>query len=292
MELRHLRYFLQVGRELSFTKAAQSLRVAQPALSRQIQDLETEIGTQLIDRSGKKVRLTEAGLAFLKDAESILAQTQKAVASARHASQQYAGKLNLGYVWGLFHSLAPACIARFRDEHAGVAVNLLDLSATEQATAIAQGKLDGGFIGLSDEADSLGLMKCQVGMSSFIAALPNNHLQARTRRVALETLSSDFFLVISEQSFPGAARVVREACAEAGFPPKVLQHAARGHTILSLVASGCGVALLPESFRSLPHPGVVLRPLVRSPRVPLYFAWNKRNLSLLLEGFIKSCSNP
>jgi DNA-binding transcriptional LysR family regulator len=288
MELRHLRYFVGVADELSFTRAAKTLRVAQPALSRQIRQLEEELGVRLFDRNGRGVRLTGAGEVFLKEARSLLAHSANAVRAAQATGKAVHESLNIGYVWGLFHSLVPAVVARFRRDFPNIAVNLFDLTATQQAAALAEGRLDAGFIGFAEEADAAGLSKRKVGECAFVAALPKNHPSARRRTVALSALSQDFFFVISEEHYPGAAHWVRKACQQAGFRPRVLQSAGRGHTILSLVAGNCGVAVLPEPLQALPHPGVVFRPLKDSTRSDLFVAWRAKPASAVRDSFLET----
>ena len=288
MELRHLRYFVGVADELSFTKAAQKLHVAQPALSRQIRQLEEEVGVALFERSRRSVRLTEAGQVFLGEARSLLAQSAQAVRAAQATGLAGRGSLNIGYVWGLFHSLVPAAVARFRQAFPDVAVNLFDLTATEQVAALMAGRLDAGFVGFAQELDAAGLAKQKVGACTMVAALPRSHRAARKSTVTLSALAQEFFFVISEQNYPGASRLVMEACAEAGFRPKILQTAERGHTILSLVAGNCGVALLPEPLRALPHPGVVFRPLARPTRSDFFLAWQADRAMPLRDAFVAS----
>jgi len=272
VELRQLRYFVGVAREQNFTRAALKLRVAQPALSRQIRQLEEELGVKLLERGTRGVQLTAPGEVFLAPAEMLLDQSERAVRQTRMRGQQEQRQLNLGYVWGLFHTLVPHWIARFRQQNPAVAVNLFDLSATEQAEALLRGKLDLGFIGFAFEADAARLSKRKVGECSFMAALPAGHPAARQRRVALGTLAQDFFIVISDHTYPGAARVVADACRRAGFRPKIVQAVERGYAILGLVAGDCGVTLLPESLQALPHPGVVFRPLQDAPKADLFVA--------------------
>jgi len=273
MELRHLRYFVAVVRESSFTRAAEKLRVAQPALSRQIRQLEDEMGVRLLERTRRGVALTDAGAAFLEEAQAILAQSERAIRIAQKMDQGDAGQLELGYVWGLFHSLAPGAIGRFREILPAVPVHLFDLSATEQAEALLADQLDAGFIGFAHEAERAGLAKRKVASSRFMAALPAQHRAARQARLSLRSLRDDLFLTISERTYPGASRYVAEACAQAGFRPRILQAVERGYTILGLVAGNCGVALLPETLRRLPHPGVVFRPLESAPELDLFVAW-------------------
>jgi DNA-binding transcriptional LysR family regulator len=287
MELRHLRYFVEVARARNFTKASRALRVAQPALSRQIRQLEEEVGVQLLERTRQGVQLTSAGEAFLVEAKGVLEQSAQAIRVAQRTGFGKAGQVNLGYVWGLFHSVVPQVVSRFRQAFPDVAVHLFDLPATQQAQAIAQGTLDVGFVGFAQEAEAAGLAKRKVGESSFVVALPRKHRASRRRRVPLSVLADDFFVTISDQHYPGASSYILEACAEAGFRPRVLQATERGHTILSMVAGDCGVALLPEPLRALPHPGVVFRPLEDRVQADLFVAWDAGRTSTLRDAFLK-----
>jgi DNA-binding transcriptional LysR family regulator len=290
MELRHLRYFVAVADELNFTRAAQRLHVAQPALSRQIRQLEEELGVQLLQRTQRRVTLTDAGRAFFEESKGILQQSEAAVRHAQAAGDMGSGQLKLAYVWGLFHTLAPALLARFRRDFPAAAAHLFDLTATEQARALKEGSIDAGLIGFAHEADATGLAKQKVGDCQFVAALPRHHPAARGPKLALKSLSGELFIAISENSYPGAWHIVADACRQSGFRPRVLEAAERGFTILGLVAGNCGIALLPESLRALPHPGVVFRSLVNPPRGELYVAWNPGRRSGLLEAFLKLCA--
>lgn len=290
MELRQLRYFIAVAEELNFTKAAARIHIAQPALSRQIRQLEEEIGALLLERGKTGLLLTPAGRGFLVEAQAIVAQGERAVAAARGAGDQ--GPLNVGYVWGLFHSFLPPLIGRFRAGFPEVAVNLFDQTAVEQAEALRAGRLDLGFIGFAHEADAAGLEKRNIGSCGFVAALPESHPAARKKGLRIADLAEEFFFVISEANYPGASIFILQACRDAGFRPKILQAAGRGHTILSLVAGNCGVALLPATLGDLPHPGVVLRPLLSAPRAELYVAWNKAKACPSRDKFLEQWPAP
>ena len=288
MEFRHLTYFVGVATELNLTKAAQKLHVAQPALSRQIHQLEDELGVQLFQRHTRGMELTAAGKAFYKEACALLKQAQQAVATARQKERNGPMELRLGYVWGLFHSQVPDILRRFRLNHPEAVVHLFDLSANQQASDLKEGKIDGGFIGFAMEADLAGLAKRKIGSCRFLAALPIDHPAVKMKAVHLKTLANEFFLGISEDTYPGASRYVTEACIKAGFKPKILDTVERGFTILGLVASKCGVALLPESLESLPHPGVAFRPLKSPPIGDLFFAWKANLSSTVLTLFLDS----
>ena len=291
MELRQLRYFVAVARELHFTKAAEKLHLAQPALSRQIHQLEDELGVRLFERNSRATRLTDAGAVFFAEAQALLAQSDQAIRVAQATEKSGRAHLNVGYVWGLFHSLVPRALARFRQALPHVSVHLFDMTATQQAEALTAGHLDVGFIGFTDEPDGAALAKRRVGACKFVAVLPNLHPLAAKQKISLAALAEDFFIVISKDNYPGAARFVAEACERAGFRPRILQTAERGHTILSLVAGNCGVALLPAPLEALPHPGVVFRPLTKSPKADLFLAWVATRRSRLIDALVALFGN-
>jgi DNA-binding transcriptional LysR family regulator len=290
MELRHLRYFAAVASALNFTRAAQKLRVAQPALSRQIRQLEDELGVKLLERNHHAVRLTEAGKAFWQEAAALLKQSEQAVRVARESNQPKGGQLNLGYIWGLFHTIVPEALERFRTHSPDTAVHLFDLSPQQQREALHEGRLDAGFVGF--EADTAGLQKRKVGSCTFVAVLPKEHRAARKTLVPLASLADEFFLGISDQTYPAASRYVTEACERAGFKPKFLQMVERGYTILGLVATKCGVALVPASLKAMPHPGIVFRSLEEPPVADLYLAWQAPNPAQPLARLLHTMNEP
>jgi DNA-binding transcriptional LysR family regulator len=292
MELRHLRYFVAVAKNLSFTRAAADLRVAQPALSRQIRQLEDELGVRLLDRDRRSVSLTDAGRVFVDEAEKILRQSDDAVRAAKASRTTAAGHMNLGYVWGLFHTIAPAALAGLRLRQPGATVNLFDMTAAEQRRALADGAIDAGFIGFAEDARGKGLSGRKIGESELMLVLPADHPAARRNNVELKSLEQELFIAISETTYPSAAHCLDEACADAGFRPRTLQAAERGYTVLGLVAARCGVALLPESLRAMPHAGVVFRHLVQRPKRDLYVAWNRGRASPLLDGLLAQFAGP
>ena len=285
MELRHLRYFAGVADELNFTRAARKLRVAQPALSRQIRQLEEELGVRLLERTPRGVRLTNAGKAFLGEARALLRQSEEAVRVAQQ-HEPAGGLLRLGYIWGLFHAFVPPLLARFRQHHPATAVHLFDLMPLEQVEALKEGRLDAGFVGFADEAEGTGLSKRKVGTCRFVVALPQGHRATAKARVPLASLADELFLGISDRTYPGASGHVTRACQRAGFRPRTVQMVERGYTILGLVSAGCGIAMVPESLKALPHPGIKFRPLADPPTADLFLAWKGEGSALLGE-FLK-----
>ncbi|MCC6233072.1 MAG: LysR family transcriptional regulator [Verrucomicrobiales bacterium] len=286
VELRHLRYFVCVAETLHFTQAAAQLHVAQPALSRQIRQLEEELGVALLERNRRRVELTPAGRTFLLEARNVLAQSAQAVRAAQTAAHPHRGTLRVGYVWGLFHTTLPRWVHAFRSGAPEVSVHLFDLSATEQLIELKQGRIDLAFLGFEEGTSADDFARQTLGSCAFVAAVPAGHRLARARRLKLSDLAREMFYSISEDTYPGAARRVREAFDAAGFAPRVVQSAARGHTLLALVAAQCGVALVPETLAALPHPGVVLKPIQPAPVGTLDVAWSSRRPHALRDAFV------
>ena len=138
MELRHLRYFVAVAEALNFTKAAEKLHLAQPSLTRQVKDLEAEIGVRLVDRSGKHISLTEEGRSFLTDAKRLLLECAESVEAVRRLSRGETGQLNIGYVANVHYDLLPATLGAFRKACPHTALNLFDMTPAEQYQALAE----------------------------------------------------------------------------------------------------------------------------------------------------------
>src|SRR6185436_21194947 len=180
MELRHLRYFVGVAEALSFTKAAEKLHTAQPSLTRQIKDLEEELGVRLLNRTKQQVTLTDEGRSFLVDAKRLLALAAASVESVRRLHSGEVRALNVGYVSNLFSDLLPKTLASFHQTFPAIAVNLFDLSCGEQFHALEEGKLDLGFVGLHEPIARRGLEFRTIAAYRCAVALPKeNPLAAR-----------------------------------------------------------------------------------------------------------------
>jgi DNA-binding transcriptional LysR family regulator len=287
MELRHLRYFVAVAEELSFTKAATKLRLAQPSLTRQVRNLEKEIGVQLLDRSNNRVALTEEGRQFLVDSKKLLHSCAESVAAVQRMHRGQGAALNIGYVANIHYGLLPATLGAFRKLCPTVALNLFDMTSAEQFLALDARKIDLGFVGIRPALSGRAFLSESVAQDTILVALPAPHLLARQKKVALADLASQFFIGMAARTHPGAREWLAETCREAGFMGRILQEADSEATVIQFVADGLGVALLPEQVTGLPHEGVVFRPLVPPLLRESTMAWRADNPSKPLKDYIQ-----
>ena len=287
MELRHLRYFVAVGEALSFTRAGKNLHLTQPSLTRQIKDLEDEIGVRLLDRTKQHVNLTAEGRFFFTDAKRVLALSTEIVKSVQRLSRQETPPLNLGYVADLFYDLLPETLASFRRAFPSTAVNLFDMSCGDQFHAITDGKIDLGFVGLHQPIQEAGLEYRSIAAYKTVAALPKRIGLAKRRTIQLKDLEPFFFIGMSEKSYPGYRLWLTRTCQRAGFNPRVLQDVEIERNILQSVAAGLGVALVPEQLKKVPHDNVVFQPVIPAVSTESCIAWKADNSSATLKAFIE-----
>jgi DNA-binding transcriptional LysR family regulator len=262
MELRHLRYFVAVAEELHFGRAAERLHIAQPPLSRQIRDLEREIGTPLFDRVARGVELTPAGHAFLPEARLTLAQAERARRTAQRAAQGEIGRLRVGFVEAATYSaILPDVLGFFRMHLPDIGVSLFEMDPFQQAEALRDERIDLGILH-SPPADADRWLRLElVYADPMVAALPHTHRLAGRARPALGDLAAESFVLFPRPVAPVLYDDVIARCRSVGFSPRVVQEAAGWHTLAGLVGAGVGVAFVPRSVAQLQRPGVVYRPL-------------------------------
>lgn len=287
MELRHLRYFVAVAEALSFTKAAQKLRLAQPSLTRQVRNLEAELGVLLLERANNRVTLTDEGRLFLFDSKRVLALHADSILSVQRLGRKENTHLNIGYVANIHYGMLAATLGAFRKLRPSVALNLFDMTSAEQFEALDSGKIDLGFIGLNPVHSGHDLLAECVAYEPVLVALPSEHPLVHKSKVKLADLASLFFVSMSAKTQPGMREWLLDLCQEAGFAGKILQEADTEPIALKFVAGGLGVALLPGQAVELPHDGVVFRPLAPPVRRESTAAWRANNLSQSLQDYIQ-----
>ena len=259
MELRHLRYFAAVARELNFSRAARQLHIAQPPLSRQIRQLEDELGTVLIDRSARPLRLTPAGQFFHGQAAQLLDRlTELRVATMRIAHGQRTW-FSIGFVPSTLYGVLPEVIRRFRTAWPDVEVGLSELTTVQQVEALKAGRIDVGFGRLRfEDADIAGEV---ISEEALVAALPGGHRLARHKRLSLAKLTPEPLLLYPAKPRPSYADQVLEIFRLRGLQPTIALEANEMQTAIGLVVAGIGYTLVPRSVEGLHRAGLVYLPL-------------------------------
>jgi LysR family transcriptional regulator, benzoate and cis,cis-muconate-responsive activator of ben and cat genes len=246
MELKHLRSFVAVAQALSFSRAARSLHLSQPALSTQIRLLEEELGALLLLRNRRKVSLTVAGESLLRDAESLLQQAEEARLRVQRLSLGDLGHLRIGFVASATSTLVPAVAVTFRKRYPGVTISLKNLPTTQQIEALRNGTLDAGFIRMPLKEP--GLTITLLTREPFAIVLPKEHPLTRKADLQLRDLVREPFVAYGERWAPSFYQRWTSLCRNAGFTPNITQETGEMETAIALVAAGLGVAILPEGI--------------------------------------------
>jgi DNA-binding transcriptional LysR family regulator len=286
MELRHLRFFLVLADELHFTRAAARLRVAQPHLSQEIRRMERELGVLLFRRTRRRVELTAAGDAFRAGAATVWTALDEAVESARCAARGEIGRLVVGFVGSAAYSPFPEAVRRFRAECPGVRLLLEELSTVQQLEALRRGTIDVGLM-RATSLEEPGLVLEVIRREPFVVALPVGHPCARRRGLRLADLAEEQWIAFEQTAGPGLHAQLVTACETAGFSPRIAQTAPHVPTIMSLVAGGLGVALVPEQVRALRPAGVRLARLTEpAPSTAVVAGWRRVDVSTARQHFV------
>ncbi|MFZ0091619.1 MAG: LysR substrate-binding domain-containing protein [Solirubrobacteraceae bacterium] len=285
MELRQLRYFVAVAEELHFRRAAARLHISQPPLSQQISALERELGCRLLERTRRRVALTPAGEAFLRDARATLAELDVAVATARAIDSGQTGVLRIGFVGSALLSIVPATVQRFRRARPGVEVELRERSTVEALRALGAGVIDIALVRPPIEPDDSWRTET-VLRERTVAAIPAGHALAALRRVPLRRLAAEPLVLFPRDQAPGFHDLLTGRLAATGTSPHVAQYAPEMLTIIGLVAAGIGVSPVPASVAHLALDGVTYRPLSGAPDTELHAVTRADEEARLARAFI------
>ena len=262
MDLRHLRYFVAVAEERHFGRAAERLHMAQPPLSQQIRQLEAELGVQLLHRTTRRVDLTEAGRAFLARARAILDELDEAAHEARRVAAGAVGHLAIGCVGSATYSLLPALSRALAHELPGVDFSFRgEMLAPDQAEALRAGAIDVAL--LRPPVADLSLAVVPLRQDRLVVAVPAEHPLAARRQVRPADLRGVDLIVHSADRRSVMYGVVLRLLHDAGVEPRIRHEVGETSTLITLVAGGLGVAMVPEPVTALALDGVAYRPLVR-----------------------------
>ena len=287
MELRHLRYFTAVAESLSFTRAAAALRLAQPSLSKQIRNLEEEIGVRLFDRDRNHVALTAAGEVMLNESRRLLADAEEAVRRARAAAEGKTGSLRVAAVSPLTLALLPESLARFRAEFPGVRVSLREKLSGGIPAELKSGDLDLGIVAAWNGRGPAGLASKLLLRCPVVSMMPPSHPLARKRGLSLRDLRDETFIVVR---FSGSARHrswMESIASAAGFKPRFGEEAESPDALPGMVAAGRGISLVAKIYERPASRGYVFRTLRDDGlHFELHALWLRSNRSAPLANFL------
>lgn len=292
MELRHLRYFLAVAEMLNFTKAAAKMNVAQPALSRQIRDLEEELGVPLFERTSRFVDLTDAGREFVTEAREVLQRMELATKKVRAFATGERGEIHLGYAPSPSVELLPKALQAFAEQCPDVRMNLHDLSIEEMLQGLRAGRLNAALTVQSSPKRMRGLVFEGLRTYLVCVAVHRKHGFARAKTVTLAQLEQEHLIVYSRTEYPDYHEWLRDLFEQAKqtLPAEVEEHDS-GTGIMAAVEAGRGVALVPSILSSVAGPRLKFLGLEPSPKpFVVGVAYRRHNLSPAARRFVHTVS--
>lgn len=257
MEFHQLRYFTAAAEDSSISRAAQRLHVTQPALSRQIAALEAELGVALFDRVKKRIVLTDAGRFFLPKARQIICDAETSAQQLREQFGDAPRTLRLGFLSVFLDDLVTPVMREFRQRHPKARVSLFELPPRAQLDRLRTHELDAAILGNIEDADRELFAVRRLSRNKMAAVLPEDHALAAKKTLKLAALARDSFISLSDAVFPGRREFLRGICGAAGFEPQIVSEVDSLSLMIAGVASGDGVALMPEHAQKLPHTGCV-----------------------------------
>ena len=286
VELRLYRYFVTLTETLHFGRAAALHGIAQPPFSQQIQKLERELGTELLLRSHRRVELTPAGELFLSEARRTLAAAERAERVARMAGEGHIGRLSIGMVSSVtYEETVSEIVLRIGRRSPEVEIALHEMTTPQQLKAMHNGEIQAGFV--RPPVHDASVATLTVRREPLLVALPVSHPLASQKRISLHLLAADPWVMLPSDMGLGFHDQVLGVCRDAGFTPQGHQVATQIHTMISLVAAGLGVTLVPASVSSLQRAGVVYRPLLEATEpVETIAAWLPARISPLLANLL------
>jgi len=247
VDQRKLRYFLVLAEEMHFGRAAHRLSLSQPPLSLAIRQLEDEIGAKLFERNSRNVSLTVAGLALQREAQVLLRRTEETRVLVKAIADGKGGQIRLGFGGSMLYRGLPKIVEAFRQRSPSTEVRVQELNSNEQLEALNRDEIDFGFI--HDRAAPPGLEGFCYHSEPFVACVPGAHRCAKARTLELSRLKQDDFILFARSGSPNYYQSIIATCLAAGFNPNVRYEVRQWMSVVSFVANGMGVALVPQSLR-------------------------------------------
>lgn len=288
MELRHLRYFVAVADERSFSRAAEKLGIAQPPLSQQIQSLEKELDVILFDRTKRPLQLTSAGQAFLEASRSTLANLEQSIQRTQRIHLEELNCLTIGFTSSIANSVLPNILRTFRQHYPEIKLILREENSAFQIERLRDHQTDVVFVYQNHDLTKANDLKMMpLSQEMLVVVLPQNHPLAVQSQISLTDLANEEFIMPRTLVVSNLPEQITDLCKQAGFEPKIVQEATFMVTILGLVAGGMGISILPSSVENLQRQGVVYRPIQEeTPVNQLIAVWRHADASKILEQFL------
>ncbi len=285
LEISQLRCFVAVGDELHFGRAAERLNMTQPPLSRQIRLLEHQVGTPLLERNNRMVRFTAAGKAFFPEATRILRLVEEAASTARRIAKGEKGSIAIGFTAAFGYGLLPGMVRRLHQLVPGISLMLKEMVTSAQLEALDAGQLDVGL--MRPHPPQGGLETALLGREALMLAFPKAQAKRWPLSPTPSCLHHEPFISYSPYEASYFYQLVQSCLDRDGVKPDIVDYVPQIHTMLALVDSGVGVALIPETASRLHFEGVMLRRMVTNPQRPveMVFAYRKDNDNPILKTF-------
>lgn len=278
MDLRQLKYFVTVAEELSFIRAAERLHMSQPPLSQQIKSLEEELGVELLYRTRREVKLTDAGRVFLRESRDLLERAQAVAHRARQVAHGEQALLRVGMATSALFHVLPRLREQLRQRLPSVALAVSDMNTDEQVRSLVVDKLDLGFI--HARPDVRGLARLNVLDDSFALVLPADHPLARQPNLQLRDVESEPVVAFSREHAPALFDALIASCQQEGFSPRIAHVARHPASVLHLVRQGLGVSIVPRGYADDGLPGLVFHHLpMMAGRLRIDAIWRDANPS-------------
>ena len=287
MELRHLRYFVAVAKEENVSRAAVKLHVSQPGLSRQIRDLEEEIGFQLFERSAKSLKLTAAGKVFLTEAKAVLQRAEDAVKKARVAAHGGSGEIHIGYAPSLTVQLLPPILRVFQEHFPHVRVALHDLSSEEMLNQLGRKKIHVALTVTPSKTMRCGFAFVELARYALCVAVAPQHPLAKLKSITLAQVAREPLIGLTRKDYPEVHLQMKKLFAPVGRKPRLVEEHEDGSSVTAAVEAGRGIALVPSSLACVVGSRlklISLRPAL--PPIPVAAVWRKDDESAAVKYFI------
>jgi DNA-binding transcriptional LysR family regulator len=288
MELRQLRYFLALANELHFRKAAEKLFIVQPALTKQMQDLEAELGVSLFERNTRKVKLSAAGIFLQKEVEEIFERLEKATHTIKMVASGKKGEIKIGYVGSCIHTFLPNLLTQLHDNYPDIQTYLSEMTSAAQLLAVQKGELDIAF--LRNPLPNKRLGQTMVFQEPFSLILPKNHALNADNFEGIAQVRHEKFILPTKSDGELYHQLQWSICEDAGFTPKIAHETVHGHTTMKLVEKGLGISVLPTSFCTVTNAAIQFIELKKIPqRAEITALWDLKNPNLSLQCFLEAC---